>query len=70
MSLVLSKEDEAVIERLIATGKFRSPQDVVKASLLKLEHDSQTPIESFPPGSLAHLYTAENNAEELALFKI
>jgi Arc/MetJ-type ribon-helix-helix transcriptional regulator len=71
VTLTLSARAEASIQRLVASGKFRSPPEAIEAGLEKLVQENQAlqRIEKFPPGSLAHLFTKDQNAEELTLLK-
>lgn len=66
MNLVLNPESEAILERLVASGRYGGAAGVLEAGLRKLDAEQ---TESFPPGSLAHLFTDERNAEEAALVK-
>ena len=69
MNLVLNPESEAILQRLVATGRYGGPAGVVEAGLQKLDAETSAQIEAFPPGSLAHLFNDERNAEEAALVK-
>lgn len=71
MTVVLDKELETLIGRLVASRRFHTPHDAVGAGLRKLEGEEGIPsaFEDFPEGSLARFYTPENNSEELELFK-
>jgi hypothetical protein len=70
MTVVLDKDLETLIGRLVASGRFDSPQEVVGAGLRKLEGEELTAsFESFPEGSLSKFYNPENNSEERELFK-
>jgi hypothetical protein len=71
MTVVLDKELETVIVRLVASGRFHTPHEAVGAGLRKLESEGGIPsaFESFPEGSLARFFTPENNSEERELFK-
>ena len=71
MVLTIPDSAEASIRRLLSTGRFNTVPDVIEAGLLALENqDWQLPaIERFPPGSLLHLFTPEQNAEESILVK-
>lgn len=71
MTVVLDKELETLIARLVASGRFHTPNEVVSAGLRKLDREEGVPsaFESFPEGSLAKFYTPKNNSEERELFK-
>jgi len=71
VTVVLDKELEMLIGRLVASGRFHSPHEAVRAGLQKLEGEAGIPsaFESFPEGSLAKFFTPENNSEERELFK-
>jgi putative addiction module CopG family antidote len=71
MTVVLDKEIETLIGRLVASGRFHTPNEAVRAGLRKLESEEALPLEfeSFPEGSLAKFFTPENNSEERQLFK-
>jgi len=65
MNVALPKDIENIIERFIAQGRYNNPSEVVGAGLRALEAQEQTkPSLVLPPGSLAHLYTDEENAFE------
>ena len=67
MTVVLKGEMEALVHRLLASGRYGSAAEAVAAGLKKL--DEGTALESFPPGSLRATLTDERNAEELLLLK-
>jgi hypothetical protein len=68
--LTIPDSTAASIERLLSTGRFSTVPDVIEAGLQALERQQgQLAVESFPPGSLLHLFTPEQNAEEAALAK-
>lgn len=69
MNLVLNPESEAILQRLVASGRYGGAAGVLEAGLQKLNAEANTQLESFPPGSLAHLFTDERNLEEAALVK-
>jgi Arc/MetJ-type ribon-helix-helix transcriptional regulator len=71
MTVVLDKDLETLIGRLVANGRFHTPYDAVVAGLQKLEREEgvAAAFESFPEGSLAKFYTPENNSEDRELFK-
>jgi putative addiction module CopG family antidote len=62
MNVAVSKPFEQIIDRLINTGRYRDPTEVVQAGLRSLEEREEL---VFPDGSLAHLYSAENNDFEV-----
>jgi putative addiction module CopG family antidote len=62
MKIAISKDSEAFIKRMIASGRYKHASEVVRAALRRLEdHEG----EMFPPGSLKHLYTATYNRQEV-----
>ena len=71
MTVVLDKELETLVGRLVMSGRFQNPREAVGAALRKLEREESLPtaFESFPEGSLAKFFTPENNSEERELFK-
>jgi hypothetical protein len=71
MTVVLDKELETLITRLVTSGRFQTPTEAVGAGLRKLDREECIPsaFESFPEGSLSKFYTPENNSEERELFK-
>jgi hypothetical protein len=71
MVLTIPDSAEASIQRLLSTGRYNTVPDVIEAGLRALETQSapELPIEKFPPGSLLHLFTPEQNAEESVLVK-
>jgi antitoxin ParD1/3/4 len=65
MNIALTKHFEALIERLIASGRYNNASEVVRAGLRNLEAEEQGLSErSFPQGTLKHLYTKEANRSE------
>jgi hypothetical protein len=72
MTVVLDKELETLIGRLVASGRFHTPHEAVGAGLRKLEGEEAISgaFEFFPEGSLAKFFTPENNSEERELFKV
>jgi putative addiction module CopG family antidote len=64
MNVALTHYFEALIKRLIASGRYNNASEVVRAGLRQLE---ETEGELFLPGSLKHLYTREENARETKL---
>ena len=67
MTVVLKGEMEALLHRLLETGRYGNAAEAVAAGLKKL--GESTSPESFPPGSLEATLTDERNAEELLLLK-
>lgn len=67
MTLVLSKNSEELLDRLLATGRFRNANEAVDAGLRSLNTE-ETSV--YPAGSLLHLYTDESNAEEREMAKV
>lgn len=65
MNIALTKHFEALIERLISSGRYNNASEVVRAGLRNLEAEEQSlAMASFPPGSLRRLYApADNRAE-------
>ena len=64
MNIAIASNWESLIERLIATGRDRDASEVVVAGLSRLEAGD---VEVYPAGSLAHLYTDEENRREMQL---
>lgn len=64
MNVALTHHFEALIKRLISSGRYNNASEVVRAGLRQLQ---ETEGEVFPPGSLRHLYTKEENARETKL---
>jgi hypothetical protein len=73
MSVELTKEDEDVINQLIEQGQFQSPAEAIHEALKRLRHEAEIfPFKGgpvYPPGSLLHLYTDEENEKELRLVR-
>lgn len=71
MNVTLTRHLQALVERLLASGRFRDRNEVIRAGLRKLEEDFRVlgDLEQFPPGSLRRSFTARRNAEELSLLK-
>lgn len=61
MNVALTNHWEGFIRQLIESGRYNNASEVVRAALRKLQ---ETEGESFPAGSLKHLYTNAANAEE------
>ena len=64
MNVALTSHFEGFIKQLIDSGRYNNASEVVRAALRKLQESEG---ESFPPGSLTHLYTADSNREEAQL---
>jgi putative addiction module CopG family antidote len=61
MDVALTAHWEGFIRRMIESGRYNDASEVVRAALRRLE---EVEGESFPAGSLKHLYTrAENDGE-------
>lgn len=64
MNVALTSHFEGFIKQLISTGRYNNASEVVRAALRKLQESEG---DSYPPGSLAHLYTWEGNRTEARL---
>ena len=64
MNVALTTHWERFIKQLITSGRYHNASEVVRAGLRQL---ADTEGEIFPPGSLKHLYTREENAQETRL---
>lgn len=64
MNVALTTHWEGFIRQLIDSGRYNNASEVVRAALRKLQ---DTEGETFPAGSLKHLYTKEENAAEAKL---
>jgi putative addiction module CopG family antidote len=64
MNVALTSHWEGFIRQLIESGRYNNASEVVRAALRKLE---EIEGETFPAGSLSHLYTKEENASEARL---
>lgn len=65
MNIALTRHFEALIKRLILSGCYNNASEVVRAGLRNLEAEEQALAAiAFPPGTLKHLYTKGDNAEE------
>ena len=64
MNVALTTHFEVFIKELINSGRYNNASEVVRAALRKLQESEG---ESFPPGSLVHLYTTESNRDESRL---
>ena len=61
MNVAIASNWDSLIQKLIASGRYRDAGEVVVAGLTRLEAEES---EIYPPGSLTHLYTqAENRLE-------
>jgi len=64
MNVALTDHWEGFIRQLIESGRYNNASEVVRAALRKLQ---EVEGESFPAGSLTHLYTEQANADEADL---
>jgi putative addiction module CopG family antidote len=64
MNVALTAHWEGFIRQLIESGRYNNASEVVRAALRKLQ---EVEGESFPAGSLKHLYTRAENDEESKL---
>ena len=64
MNVALTTHWEGFIRQLIESGRYNNASEVVRAALRKLQ---EVEGESFPAGSLKHLYTKETNADDTKL---
>jgi putative addiction module CopG family antidote len=64
MNVALTAHWEGFIRQLIESGRYNNASEVVRAALRKLQ---EVEGESFPAGSLKHLYTRAENDEETKL---
>ena len=64
MNVALTTHWDGFIRQLIESGRYNNASEVVRAALRKLQ---EVEGESFPAGSLSHLYTTAENAEETQL---
>lgn len=65
MNVALTKHFEALIARLVKSGRYNNASEVVRAGLRSLEAEERAhALLAFPAGSLRHLYgPTENRAE-------
>ena len=65
MNIALTKHFEALIARLVSSGRYNNSSEVVRAGLRILDAEEKSlSAASFPPGSLRHLYTKTDNRAE------
>jgi putative addiction module CopG family antidote len=65
MNIALTKDFEDLIARLVASGRYNTSSEVVRAGLRILDAEEKTiGAVSFPPGSLRHLYRGTDNRLE------
>ncbi len=61
MNVALTNHWEGFIRNLIESGRYNDASEVVRAALRRLQEEEG---ETFPVGSLKHLYTQDANDEE------
>ena len=66
MNVAMTSHWEGFIRQLIESGRYNNASEVVRAALRKLQ---EVEGESFPAGSLKHLYTKAANADEAKLVR-
>jgi putative addiction module CopG family antidote len=64
MNVALTTHWNGFIRQLIESGRYNNASEVVRAALRKLQ---EVEGETFPAGSLEHLYTKSDNADETKL---
>ena len=64
MNVALTTHWEGFIRQLIESGRYNNASEVVRAALRKLQ---ETEGETYPAGSLKHLYSKADNHEETQL---
>ena len=64
MNVALTPHWEGFIRQLLESGRYNNASEVVRAALRKLQ---EVEGETFPAGSLKHLYTKSENADEAKL---
>jgi putative addiction module CopG family antidote len=64
MNVALTTHWDGFIRQLIESGRYNNASEVVRAALRQLQ---EVEGETFPAGSLRHLYTKAENAEETKL---
>ena len=64
MNVALTPHWEGFIRQLLESGRYNNASEVVRAALRKLQ---EVEGETFPAGSLKHLYTKAENADESKL---
>jgi len=65
LNIALTKHFEEMIARLVASGRYHDSSEVVRAGLRILDAEEKSlAAASFPPGSLRHLYTKNDNRAE------
>ena len=72
MVFTLTRHDQVLIERMLASGRYRNRSELVRAGIRRLAQEPKrrpAARERFPAGSLLHLFTPLRNKEELALLK-
>ena len=72
MTITLTQREEALVKRMLASGRYRNRAEVIRAGLRKIEEEDKIGIENadlFPVGSMLYLFSVERNAEEEGLVK-
>jgi Arc/MetJ-type ribon-helix-helix transcriptional regulator len=72
MTITLSDREEALVKRMLASGRYRDGNELIRAGLRKIAEEDNvqnTDVEQFPVGSMLYLFTEDRNAEEGALVK-
>jgi antitoxin ParD1/3/4 len=65
MNIALTRHFEELIARLIASGRYNNSSEVVRAGLRILDAEERAlSSPTYPPGSLRHLYTENENRAE------
>ena len=64
MNVALTPHWEGFIRQLLESGRYNNASEVVRAALRKLQ---EVEGETFPAGSLKHLYTKAENVDESKL---
>ncbi len=69
VSVSLAPRDTAILRRFRRSGRYQTNSEVLRAALHRLEETEWDP-NTYPPGSLEHLYTPSRNRRELQLNKV
>ena len=67
MTIEISPEEEKVLMDLVTEGQFPSLAEAVHQAILSLTRTDVERGPLYPAGSLAHLYTPEENEKEARL---